>query len=93
MKSTLYNTFTQLTNTAVFSYILWVTLHYISAQLYVRHCAQPGLTGFVMSTFYTSTSYCQGLSWIIYTGSRQVLSMWIAIGTFCMARICIQTTT
>ena len=83
----LYIFLVQLANTAFFSYTIWVILHYIAAHLYVKHCAQSGLIGFFTSTFHTTTCYCQGLSWLIYTGSRQVLAMWITIGTFFSQRI------
>ena len=26
--------------------------------------------------------YCQAVSWVIYTGSRQIVAMWITLGTF-----------
>jgi hypothetical protein len=72
---------------AISMYVVWVLLHYVSSHLYLEYCVGNSIYGFVMSIFYVSTPFCQGLSWIIFTGSRQMLGMWIIIGTYVSGKL------
>lgn len=84
----LYTYIRQFTSTAICTYLAWIVVHYVASNLYIMHCSGNSWWGFVVSPFYTSTTYCQGLSWIIFTGSRQIVSMWVALGTFFFAKTC-----
>ena len=64
------------------SYIIWVLLHFISTQLYVTHCVGSRWIDILYSVVFVPSPYCQGLSWVIYTGSRQLNAMWFILGTY-----------
>lgn len=84
----LYTYTVQITKTAVFSYVVWIIIHFTAANLYTAHCVGKDFMGLIISPLLTSTSYCQGLSWIIFTGSRQIMAMWIALGTYLLTLLC-----
>ena len=63
-------------------YLLWISLHYFSAQLYIKFCVPNTLVGFIMSPFMISTPHCQGLRWIVYNAANIINNMWILIGAW-----------
>lgn len=63
-------------------YILWISLHYFSAHLYVKFCVPNSIIGFIMSPFMISTPHCQGLRWIVYNAANIINHMWILIGAW-----------
>jgi hypothetical protein len=84
----LYNSTVQLTTTVIFSYVVWVVVHFTASNLYMMHCVGKGFIGLLLSPLFVSTSYCQGLSWIIFTGSRQIMALWVTIGTYLLTLLC-----
>lgn len=63
-------------------YILWISLHYFSAHLYVKFCVPNSVIGFIMSPFMIMTPHCQGLRWIVYNAANIINHMWILIGAW-----------
>jgi hypothetical protein len=64
------------------TYLFWVLLHFIAAQIYLRHCVGSSWVDLLYSVIFVSSPYCQGLSWIIYHGSQQISAMWFVFGTY-----------
>jgi hypothetical protein len=67
--------------------LLWIFLHYFSAQLYVKFCVPNTVYGFIMSPFMISTPHCQGLRWIVYNAANIINNMWILIGAWIYSMI------
>lgn len=63
-------------------YILWISLHYFSAHLYVKFCVPNSIIGFIMSPLMISTPHCQGLRWIVYNAANIINHMWVLIGAW-----------
>ena len=72
---------------ASFLYILWICLHYFSANLYVKFCVPNTIFGFIMSPLMISTPHCQGLRWIVYNAANIINNMWIVIGAWIYSMI------
>ena len=68
-------------------YILWISLHYFSAHLYVKFCVPNSVVGFIMSPFMIMTPHCQGLRWIVYNAANIINHMWILIGAWIYSMI------
>jgi len=68
-------------------YVLWVFLHFIASHIYIEHCVGKTFIDIIFSVIYTSSPYCQGLSWMIYTGSRQIATMWMVLGTYVSSKL------
>lgn len=68
-------------------YILWISLHYFSAHLYVKFCVPNSVIGFIMSPFMISTPHCQGLRWIVYNAANIINHMWLLIGAWIYSMI------
>ena len=68
-------------------YILWISLHYFSAHLYVKFCVPNSIIGFIMSPLMISTPHCQGLRWIVYNAANIINHMWILIGAWIYSMI------
>jgi hypothetical protein len=66
---------------------MWIILHYIASQLYIKFCVPSNFIGFIVSPFLTSTPHCQGLRWIIFNGAGVINNMWIVIGTWICANL------
>ena len=59
-------------------FILWIIIHYVSANLYSNFCAELTVYGFVKSIFVSQTPHCIAMRWIIYNGGNAINSMWIS---------------
>jgi hypothetical protein len=68
-------------------YLLWICLHYFSAQLYVKFCVPNTILGFIMSPFIIMTPHCQGLRWIVYNAAHIINNMWMVIGSWIYSMI------
>ncbi len=62
------------------TYGVWIVIHYMSSQLYVRWCANWSFMGFIFSPFLVNTPHCNALIWGINNGVISIQSMWILIG-------------
>jgi hypothetical protein len=68
-------------------YMLWVTIHYIAAHLYVYWCVPATIVGIIMSPFLVPAPHCYGLRWAVYHGGNSIIAMWTIIGVWLLARI------
>lgn len=67
---------------AMSTYLLWVFLHFMAAQTYIKYCVGNTWSHMVLSIFYVSSPFCQGVSWVIFHGSRNIYFMWFVLGSF-----------
>jgi len=63
-------------------YILWVIIHYISVQLYVKHCVPSSILGFITSPILVSSPHCKAMRWMLHTGANTIDNMWNTIGVW-----------
>jgi hypothetical protein len=68
-------------------YVLWTLVHFIAAHIYIKHCVGSTALDMAISVFYVSSPYCQGVSWLIYTGSRQIAYIWMVLGTYLSTKL------
>jgi hypothetical protein len=68
-------------------YILWITIHHISGNLYTHMCVPYTLKGFLLSPFLINTPHCIALRWVIYNGGNIIHDMWFVIGTWIMSKL------
>ena len=68
-------------------YILWIVIHYISVQLYVKHCVPSSLWGFITSPILVSSPHCKAMRWILHTGANTIDNMWNTIGVWFSAKL------
>ena len=68
-------------------YLFWVTLHYVTAQLYVKYCAHPSIYGFIISPFLISAPHCMAMRWVFNKGGTLIEGMWILLGTWLCSKI------
>ena len=64
-------------------YIVWISIHYISAHMYSEICTPYTIRGFLLSPFINGSPYCKALRWCIDNGSEAIQTMWIVSGTYC----------
>jgi hypothetical protein len=63
-------------------YLLWIVLHYVSANLYVAWCTPMTLVGFLLSPFVVPAPHCQAFRWVIVSGSNYITTMWLTLGAW-----------
>ena len=68
-------------------YILWIVIHYISVQLYVKHCVPSTVWGFITSPILVSSPHCKAMRWMLHTGGTTIDNMWNTIGVWFSAKI------
>jgi hypothetical protein len=68
-------------------YLFWITLHFATAQLYVKFCAYPSLYGFLLSPFLISSPHCAAMRWIFTKGGTLLDGMWIILGTWLCSKV------
>jgi len=68
-------------------FVLWICLHYISANIYPYYCAETGFTGFIKSVFVAQAPHCIALRWVIYHGGIAINSMWITIAIWFSSKL------
>ena len=68
-------------------YILWMVLHFISANLYVYYCAHMSLFGFLMSPVLASAPHCRAIRWVLNSGAQSIDAMWIVLGTWVCSKL------
>ena len=66
-------------------YLMWITLHYVAAHLYIHWCVPATLTGLIMSPFLVPAPHCFGLRWIIYQGGNSIIVMWSIISIWLLS--------
>ena len=73
-------------------YLCWITLHFITAQLYVRYCAHYSFYGFLLSPFLISAPHCVAMRWVFARGGTLIDGMWIILGTWLCSNVINRTT-
>ena len=68
-------------------FILWITIHFVAANLYSRFCAEQSLLGFIKSIFIAQAPHCIAMRWIIYNGGNVINSMWISIAVWFTSKV------
>tara|TARA_Y100000816_G_C26077262_1_gene567239 strand:- start:1123 stop:1488 length:366 start_codon:yes stop_codon:yes gene_type:complete len=66
-------------------YLIWITVHFFSSNLYVYYCTPFTLIGFIQSPFMVLSPHCIALRWLSYKGSEQIASMWSIIGVYLLS--------
>tara|TARA_Y100000389_G_scaffold184407_1_gene202825 strand:- start:12741 stop:13073 length:333 start_codon:yes stop_codon:yes gene_type:complete len=69
-------------------YVIWTSVHYISAHLYVKFCTPLSFMGFIAAPFIVASPHCSGLRWCIQEGSRILTSMWVVLGSWVITNVC-----
>jgi hypothetical protein len=70
-------------------YLLWIVIHYIAAQLYVKLCVPNTIIGFLISPFMIATPHCHGLRWIVFNAAAIINNMWILMGAWICSKLLI----
>ncbi len=73
-------------------YLMWIVLHFVASQFYIKLCVPNCFYGLFISPFISSTPHCQGLRWLIQTGANVINNMWLVIGTWLCANLFIINT-
>lgn len=68
-------------------YIIWITIHYISCQLYVHYCVPTGVMGYLISPFLVSSPQCKALRWAFYNGGNIIDNMWNYLGVWASTQL------
>jgi hypothetical protein len=63
-------------------YILWVIIHYVSVQLYVKYCVPSSIWGFIISPLLISSPHCKAMRWVLHVGADKIDAMWNSIGVW-----------
>lgn len=63
-------------------YLMWIGIHYLSANVYPYFCADLSVTGVITSPFLVMTPHCRALSWLQQTSTAAIQNMWIVLGTW-----------
>lgn len=64
-------------------YLLWIFLHHVGMQIYVKYCAPPTFIGMIMYPFLASTPHCKAIRWVIYNSGItfdnmfSLLTVWV----------------
>jgi hypothetical protein len=68
-------------------YFSWIFIHYTCAHLYIYYCTPTNWYGFVLSPFLSITPHCNAFRWVIYEAGNVLYGMWIAIGSWTVAKV------
>lgn len=68
-------------------YVLWITMHYLCAHLYVYLCVPYTWTGFIMSPIHSPMPHCAALRYVIYYGGENINKMWFLLGIWVCRKI------
>lgn len=63
-------------------YLVWISLHYTSSNLYAKLCTPLSVAGFVTSPFLVASPHCFAFRWCIKHGADAISSMWVVLGTW-----------
>jgi hypothetical protein len=68
-------------------FIIWISLHYVAANLYPSYCAETTVAGFIKSIFVAQAPHCIAMRWVIYHGGIAINSMWISIAIWISSKL------
>jgi len=67
-------------------YLLWISIHFAAAHLYVKYCTPYTIFGFIVSPLINSAPHCVAFRWCISYGSTTITNMWIVFGTWLVSK-------
>jgi len=70
-----------------FTYIGWVTLHFISSHMYVKYCVGDTVLDFFLSPIRSASPICQAFSWTSHTLSKQFITILISCGSYMCSKM------
>ena len=82
-----YETFKQWFFDVAVIILIWISLHYLAANIYPKFCAEFTAIGFIKSIFVATSPYCIALRWIIYNGGASINMMWTSIGIWITGKV------
>ena len=68
-------------------YIMWLLIHYATANIYPYLCAETTLIGFITAPFNAISPQCQSLQWLFTTSTNIIKNMWIVLGSWLILQI------
>jgi hypothetical protein len=71
-------------------YMLWITIHYISAHLYAYLCTPLTISGYLLTPFFVNAPHCQGLRWGLNHGAEAINVLWLILGTWFTTKLVIK---
>jgi hypothetical protein len=63
-------------------YLLWISIHFAAAHLYIKYCTPYTVFGFIVSPLINSAPHCVAFRWCISYGSTTITTMWVVVGTW-----------
>jgi hypothetical protein len=77
----------QFINSVAGVYILWVFLHFVSANLYVYYCAHKSFFGALMSPLLASSPHCRALRWVLNSSAQSIDAMWLVLSAWVCSKL------
>lgn len=77
----------QIVNSVAGVYILWVFLHFVSANLYVYYCAHASFFGALMSPLLAAAPHCRALRWVLNASAHSIDTMWLILGSWVCSKL------
>lgn len=68
-------------------YLLWIFVHFISANLYAYHCTHLSLYGLLSTPFLVVAPHCTALNWTTTWTHGAIKNMWLTLGSWLVAKI------
>ena len=66
-------------------YTLYVVVHFVTPYMYVRLCTPWTLMGFLASPLMAPAPHCRALRWTFLHTASNIDTMWLVLGTWCVA--------
>ena len=63
-------------------FLIWVSIHYAAAHIYVMLCTPLSLIGYFKSIFLVSTPHCRALNWTLSNSASVIDSLWMIVGLY-----------
>ena len=70
-------------------FLIWVSIHYAAAHIYVMLCTPLSLIGYFESIFLVSTPHCRALNWTLSNSASVIDSLWIIVGLYIINKLAI----
>jgi len=68
-------------------YLLWVFVHFVSANLYAYYCTNLSFYGLLSTPFLVVAPHCTALNWTINWTHGAIKNMWLTLGSWFVAKI------
>ena len=63
-------------------YLLWVFVHFVSANLYAYHCTHLSFYGLLATPFLVVAPHCTALNWTTTWTHGAIKNMWLTLGSW-----------